>query len=89
MLNTLSTSGNLDTRGGKTLDTPKNRQFFISGYKTDIRDEFQGRKIGGYKSWESYWQMRYKALRSGHNEAGEYYINYIKKRRKELGLPRN
>ncbi len=89
ILNVLDTSDRLDRRGTVTLDTPKNRKFFLAAYERGLAQERQ--RISpppAYRNWDESWERIFQSLRSGHQENPEFYINYIKQRRKELGLPR-
>ena len=89
ILNVLDVSDRLDERGGVILDTPKNRKNFIEGYERTLAQERQGvRPPPADESWDEVWASIFGALRSGKHENPEFYISYIKQRRKELGLPR-
>jgi hypothetical protein len=89
ILNVLDTSDRLDRKNGIILDTQKNRNFRIASYERTLAQESKGvPPPPSLKSWNRVWDNIFHALRDGSEENAEFYVNYIKQRRKELGLPR-
>ncbi len=89
ILNVLDTSDRLNYRGEVLIDTQKNRSFMTASYeRTLMQENGDVSPPPAYSSWDAVWSSIFKTLRNGETENPEFYINYIKQRRKELGLPR-
>jgi hypothetical protein len=74
---------------GKFQDSSNTRQFFTSVYDRTIEQEQMGvRPPPAYSSWDAEWEETFKQIRRN-TDNPEFYVNYIKQRRKELGLPRH
>ncbi len=85
----VSDSDRLDRKDGKVLDTPKNRDHYLATFDRTIDLENKGGSPPpAEKNWDSFWARRFNALQGGQRENPQFYINYIKQRRKALGLPR-
>jgi hypothetical protein len=53
---------------------------FVVSVNSDIRLEIRGEQpLAGFKSWKEYWEWRMRG-------ASEKQVNFIKSRRRELGL---
>jgi hypothetical protein len=80
----------MDHKDGVFLDTPKNRRLMIDAYERSLISESNGvPPPPAYKNWDGFWRARFKALKDGKSENPDFYIRYIKQRRKDLGLPRS
>lgn len=90
ILNVLDTSDRLDRKNGRILDAQKNRNQYIDSYDRMLAQERQGISAPpGFKNWDAAWEKVYSALASSSAmDNPRFYIDYIKGRRKKLGLPR-
>jgi hypothetical protein len=78
-----------DEARGKFPDTSNNRRLLNQMQESNLLAESRGDGLPpAYKSWDDFWDQIFTAIRSS-SDNPEYYINYIKLRRKELGLPRS
>jgi hypothetical protein len=69
-------------------DTEHNRRHFLEIYEGRIQHEAQGGYLApAFDTWDERWQAIFDQLRDGSQENPEFYIDYIKRRRAELGLP--
>jgi hypothetical protein len=85
----LDTGSQLDrSQEGVFLDIPGNRDYRIRIYEKAVQSEASGGYLApAYDTWDERWAAIFKVLRNGDTENPELYIDYIKRRRAELGLP--
>jgi len=70
---------------GKFPDTPENRAYFLRFIEQDLQNETKlsrGEKRLQAKRWEKQFDVYKKS-----DDNPQFYINYVKQRRRELGLP--
>jgi hypothetical protein len=71
-------------------DSPRNRTHYTRIYESQIQHEAEGGYLPpAYENWNDRWADIFAKLRGGSQENPEYYINYIKRRRAELDLPKD